>query len=74
MNKPAEDHGIGNVGDVEFIEAKKLRLLRNGGGGNPDRILAADLAQLCLLPQCVDALVHLGHEFMEVDATLAHDG
>lgn len=45
LEQPAENHGVGDVGDVEFVEAKKPRLLRNGGGGDGDRILAADFAQ-----------------------------
>ncbi len=58
---------------MEFVEAKQPGLLRDRGGGQPDRILAADFAQFRFLPQGVDALVHVGHEFMEMDAALAHD-
>ena len=72
FEQSAEDHCIGNIGDVEFIEAKKPCLLRNGGGDEPDRILPTDFTQLGFLPQRVGALVHLAHEFVEMDATLAH--
>jgi len=45
----------------------------NGSGDERDRIFAADFAQLRLLTQRIDALVHLGHEFMKMDAALAYD-
>ena len=38
-----------------------------------DRILAVGFAQFRFLPQRVDALVHVGHEFMEMHAALARD-
>ena len=37
--QPAEDHGIGDVGDVELVEAEQPALLRDVGRGEPDRIL-----------------------------------
>src|SRR5260370_18155302 len=44
------------------------------GGDQPDRILAAvDLARFRLLAECIDALVHIGHELVEMNAALAHD-
>ena len=67
-----ENHGVGNVGDVEFVEAEKPGLLRNVGRGEPDRVLVAELRRFHALPERVDALVHVGHEFVEMDAALAH--
>src|SRR5262245_33213336 len=72
LEQSTENHRIGNIGDVELIEAKKPGLLRNGRSDEPDRILPADFTELGLLPQRVDALMNLAHEFVEMDATLAH--
>ena len=47
--QPAEDHRVGNVGDVEFVEAQKPSLVRDRGGREPDRIVVGDLAGLELL-------------------------
>ena len=73
LEQPAEDHGVGNIGDVEFVEAEQPGLLRDGRGGKRDRILVAAFARFRLLPERVDAFVHVGHEFVEMNATLAHD-
>jgi len=35
---------VGDVGDVELVEAKQPRLLCDRSGGEGDRILAADFA------------------------------
>ena len=40
-------------------------------GGEPDRIVVGDLAVLQLLPEHAHALVHVGHEFVEMRAALA---
>ena len=71
--QPAEDHRIGDVGDVEFIEAEQPGLLRQVDRGKPDRVLAGVLAELHLLPEGMNALVHVDHEFVEVHAALARD-
>ena len=44
--QPAEDHRVGDVGDVEFVEAEQPGLLGDRRGGEPDRIVAVDLAVL----------------------------
>ena len=69
--QPAEDHGVGDVGDVELVEAEQPALLGDLGGGKPDRIVAGDLAVLQLLPEHAHALVHVGHELVEMRAALA---
>ena len=72
--QPAEDHGVGDVGDVEFIEAKQPGLLRQLAGHEFDRILAGMLALFHLLPERINALMHVDHEFVEMRATLALHG
>ena len=42
--QPAEDHGVGNVGDVKFVKAQQPGFVGDRRGGEPDRILVADLA------------------------------
>ncbi len=69
--QPAEDHGVGNVGDMEFVEAQQPGLLGKFGGDKPDRIVAGVLAELHLLPERVNALVHVEHEFVKMRAALA---
>jgi len=44
LEQPAKNHGVGDVGDVELVEAKQPRLLCDRSGGEGDRILAADFA------------------------------
>ena len=73
LEQAAQDHGVGDVGDVEFVEAQQPGFLGDRGGGQLDRVLAAELAGLELLPERIDALVHVGHEFVEMHAALAHD-
>ena len=38
--QPGEDHGVGDVGDVEFVEAEQPAFLGDGRGGAADRIVA----------------------------------
>ena len=44
--QPAEDHGVGDVGDVEFVEAEQPGFVGDLLGGEPDRIVVGDLAVL----------------------------
>ena len=69
--QPAEDHGIGNIGDMEFVEAKQPRLVEQLLGDKPNRIFAVVLAELHLLAQRENALVHVEHEFVKMSAALA---
>ena len=71
--QPAEDHGIGDVGDVEFVEAQQPAFLGDLAGGEPDGVVALDLAVLELLPEPAHAVVHIGHELVKVGAALADD-
>ena len=69
--QPAEDHGIGDVGDMEFIEAEQPGFVEQLLGNKADRIFAVVLAELHLLAQCENALVHVEQEFVEMRAALA---
>ena len=69
--QPAEDHGVGDVGDVEFVEAEQPGLVEQLLGDEPDRIFAFVLAELHLLAQRKNALVHVEHEFVKMRAALA---
>jgi hypothetical protein len=66
LEEPAQDHGVGDVVDIELVEAEQGRLGRDPPGDRRDRIalLAAAL---------VDTLVHLQHEGVEMDAALQLD-
>src|SRR5205085_5294848 len=72
LEQAPENHGISDVGNVEFIEAQQPSLLRNGSRGERDGILTV-ARRFASLPHPVDAFVHLRHEFMEVDAAFARD-
>ncbi len=56
---------------MEFVEAQQPGFLGDGGGGALDRILVGQRAVLDLLPIDVNALMHVGHEFVEMHAALA---
>ena len=71
--QPAEDHGVGDIGDVEFVEAQQPRLLGQLLGDEMDRIFALVFAGFHLLPDGMDALMHVEHEFVEMGAALALD-
>ena len=70
--QPAEDHGVGDVGDMEFVEAEQPGFLEQLFGDEPDRIFAFVLAELHLLAQRENAFVHVEHEFVKMRAALAH--
>ena len=67
----AEDHRVGDIGDVKFVKAQQPGFLGERGRGLRDRVAVGKLAGFDLLAIDVHALVHVGHEFMEVDAALA---
>ena len=62
--QPAQDHRVGDVGDVELIEAKQ-----RCGPGDRSATTGTTIA-FVLLSRSRDELVHLDHEFMEMDAAL----
>ena len=71
--QPAQNHRIGDVGDVELIEAQQPGFFRKLLGHELDRILAFVLAAFHLLPDVVNAFVHVEHEFVKMRAALAFD-
>ena len=75
FEQAAEDHRIGNVGDLKLVEAQQLRLRRDRLGDRHDRVgfrWGAPGRQL-LAPR-VQALMHFEHEFVKVDAALLRHG
>ena len=66
--QPAEDH----VGHVELVEAQQPSFLGERCGDRPDRVVARDFAALEPLAPVMNALVHVDHELMKMDAALAH--
>ncbi|MHC2510775.1 hypothetical protein ACVII1_006013 [Bradyrhizobium elkanii] len=69
----AEDHRIRDVGDVKFVEAEQPGFVEDRLRGERDHIAVGDLAARDLLTVAVDALMRLGHEFVEVRAALVFD-
>ena len=68
----AEDHGVGDIGDVEFIKAKEPGLLRQLDRRVFDRIFAGMLAEFHLLPERMNAFVHIDHELVKMRAAFSH--
>ena len=67
LEQPAQDHGVGDVDDVELVEAEQAIALGDVGGQDLQRVLGRPgLAQL------VQAALHLEHELVEVDAPMRH--
>ena len=62
----AEDHRVGDVRDVELVEADEAMALCDPGRDKRKRIL--------FVLECCKLLVHGAHEHVEMDACLAADG
>ena len=73
LEKPPEDHGVGNVGDVKLVEAQEPGFFGQRVGDEPDRILALVIAALHALPHAVNALVNVEHELVKMSAALTLD-
>ncbi len=69
--KSAKDHGVGDVSDVKFVEAQQAGLRLQFLGDELERIIAGMFAELHLLPDRVNAFVHIEHEFVEMCAALS---
>ena len=63
VEQPPENHGIGNVGDVQFIETKQPGAARKRARDLWDRIARHSLAR------CADEVVHFTHEGMKMQAS-----
>ena len=73
VEQPPQDHRIGDVGDMEFVEAQKPGLVEDRRRGERDHVAVGDLAARDILAIAVDPLMHLGHEFVEMRAALVRD-
>jgi hypothetical protein len=71
--KPAENHRIGNVGDVKLVKAQQPRLLGQLLGDEPDRVLVGMFAEFHFLSDQKNAFVNVEHEFMEMRAAFSLD-
>ncbi|RUS23253.1 hypothetical protein BC937DRAFT_89723 [Endogone sp. FLAS-F59071] len=65
-----EDHGIGDVGNLEFIKAKNVSIASEICGNGRNRVVVVRGSRL----EAMDARVYIQHEGVEVDAALACDG
>lgn len=70
----AEDHGVGYIDDVKLVETDEHGFVCNGLGHGRNRVVLLRGAGLQRLPVGVDAVVHIGHEGVEVRAAFAFDG
>src|SRR5690606_3703415 len=68
-----KDHGIGDVGDRELVEAQKFRFREQGGGHRRNRIGLPRIALLELHAMCVDTAMHIRHELVEMHPALPFD-
>ncbi len=68
LEQARQDHRVGDVLDLELVEAEQSHLAGDRRGHRRDRIATASLARN------VNPLVGLGHEFVEMDAALGDGG
>ena len=71
LEQTAQDHRIGDVGDVEFVEAEQGDVLREIFGELRQRVRFLRRPARLGLPPGVDFRLCLQHEFVEMDAALA---
>ena len=80
LEQPAQDHRVGDVGDLELVEAEQARLGGDYVGHGRDRVVPLVLAEAGLagvavaLAPGVDQAVRLAHEDVEVGAPLLEAG
>src|SRR5665213_1864749 len=63
LEQPPQDHRIGDVGDMEFVEAEHRCIVGDDRGDGTDRVAFFGLPRM-------DAVMHLDHEGVEMDAPL----
>ena len=64
--QPAQDHRIGNIGDLKLVETKKRGALRDLRGNRCNRIFL-------LLAPVMNPPVHILHELVKMDPRLRLD-
>jgi hypothetical protein len=64
LQQPSQDHRVGDVVDVELVEADEPVALRDPPGDRVERVLAP--------LQALHLAVDVAHEVVEMDAALAH--
>ena len=69
----ARDHGVGDVGDVKFVEAQQPGLVEDCVGCQLDHVAVCNFTARDVLAIGVDLLMRLGHEFVEMGAALVLD-
>lgn len=69
LDEAAQDHGVGDVGALELVEAQHRGLRGNVGGDKRDAVDVVAVLDLHL----VQVAVHFLHEVVEVDALLVLD-
>jgi hypothetical protein len=69
FHQTTQDHGIGDIGALEFVEAEDLRALRDVGGDVRNGVDVVAVRHLHL----VEVFVHRLHEGVEMDPCLACD-
>jgi hypothetical protein len=67
LKQPPEDHRVGNVRHLQLVEAQQPRFCGNAVGNERYWIAVDGLARLA------DALVHVGHELVEVVTPLGRE-
>ena len=67
LEQPPDDHRVGDVGDLELVEAEQRRGLGDLPGDDLDRVV------LSLLARTVDGGMRLLHEGVEMDPALGRD-
>src|SRR4029453_12480353 len=68
----AEDHCVGDVGDMEFVEARHPTFFRYHWCRALNRIELSSFAVLELLPEDMNTFVYVGHEFVKMNSSLWH--
>jgi len=74
LEEAGQNHRIRNIGDGAFIEAEELCFRRDGGGHGGDGVGVLHLAGFDALTVGVDAVMHIGHEVLEMHALFVRRG
>jgi hypothetical protein len=66
LEQAPQDYGIGDIGHLQLVEAQEGRAGRDLLRGASDRVRGR-------LPGTLDRVMHLGREFLKVDAALRRE-